>query len=349
MNWFHMRTVPKIPGLFAQNFWNTLLQQVSVTEPAVFHATLTLSSAHKTSQAGEDSENSENSLQRSHDQEKFMLRNYSKAIHHLQPHLATKDLASTRVALIACVIFTCLEFLRGNFKTAQIHLKNGLLVLQESYGVAYEGVVLLRTAADATDQWILETFQRLHVQAELFHRTHRHPILILQPCAPLVPPTSFRTLKEAWTELERILYKILALTGKARYPRSSDSSNPLNPTCYDIPLIPLQQHIQTSLAHWLTTYKSSKLHLDPQEPTLFINAMLMNFHTLASILSSTALSTELAYDAHTARFLTILSNSIHLWKSRPPPKVSINTRLDMSHSTIDFGVDPTVVLYRHKV
>ena len=170
MSWFQLRTITKIPGTFTNGFWLTLLQQASKSEPAVFYAMLTLSSAHKVeTNSGEPF----TKLPMPDRQKRFMLHNYSKAITHLQPHLNTKTTASTRIVLIACIVFTCLEFLRGNFKTAQNHLRNGLLVLQENFSDTCDITLHLRSTG-STDNWILEIFQRLLVQVELFHRRGVH-------------------------------------------------------------------------------------------------------------------------------------------------------------------------------
>jgi hypothetical protein len=150
------------------------------------------------------------------------------------------------------------------------------------------------------------------------------------------PSTTFETLKEAWTGLNHILYSILALKGNPPPHQNLTASSINHGTC-DTELLPLQQHLQASLHQWHTTYLSSKPHLDPSEPTLVIDAIMMNYHTLATILCATSLSSELAYDAHTPRFLAILSNSIHLWKTRPPQKTCDRAGFNMSHSIVDFG------------
>jgi hypothetical protein len=148
------------------------------------------------------------------------------------------------------------------------------------------------------------------------------------------PDTKFQTLKEAWTELSHILSKILALRGNTP-PHQDLAAGPTNHGNWNSELVPLQQHLQTSLQQWHTTYLSSKPHLDPSEPTLVITATMMSYHTLAAILCATSLSSELAYDAHTTRFLVILSNAIHLWKTRSPPKTCDEAGFDMSHSIVD--------------
>ncbi|KAF4460914.1 Transcriptional regulatory moc3 [Fusarium albosuccineum] len=111
-DWFLSRTSKKIPGVFEPEFWKTLVLQASATEPAVFHAAVALGAAHKremllatgTVALVPD------------EQECFILRQYNAAISHLQHHLAAgvDDKDSAHVAAIACMLFICLEFLRGN-------------------------------------------------------------------------------------------------------------------------------------------------------------------------------------------------------------------------------------------
>jgi len=49
-----------------------------------------------------------------------MLRQYSKAISHLvQPGASPKDRHLSAVALLTCVVFICLELLRGRYRTVK--------------------------------------------------------------------------------------------------------------------------------------------------------------------------------------------------------------------------------------
>ena len=328
MHWFQLRTITKIPGTYPNGFWTTLLLQTSRTEPAIFHALLTLSSAHRS----EGREESMTNPLTSHEQNRFMLHNYSKAISCLQPHFNRKVAASSRVILVVCIVFTCLEFLRGNFKTAQAHLQNGLTVLQETNGYVCDGIMLLR-AKDVTELWILEMFHRLHVQVELFHHTHHEKPSILLSYTPEAVITHFQSVKDAWTELDRILYKIMILKGSALRTNSPDIR------IHQVEFLPHQLHIHNRLDEWRTMYESFRPTLGLQDPTFFLNAMITNYYTLALILCSTSLSTELAYDSETSHFVNILSNSIHLWKLRPVQKVQ-RMRHDGAHSTVDFGWVP---------
>ena len=122
--WFQLQTSKKLPGIFASSFWDRLVFQASSVEPAVLHAVLALSSMQKREiHLGRDLRGrSERVLDA---QEEFTLRQTSKAISHLQPHFTTKSRDSIHVALVTCVIFICLEYIRGHYKSAQVHLKNG--------------------------------------------------------------------------------------------------------------------------------------------------------------------------------------------------------------------------------
>lgn len=335
MSWFQLKTITKIPGTYANGFWLTLLQQASRSEPAVFYAILTLSSAHRVeTRSGELSTKS----LMPDGQKRFMLHSYSKAINHLQPHLIQKAATSTRVVLIACIVFTCLEFLRGNFETAQNHLSNGLLVLQENFGDMCDTTLHSRSIA-STDCWIGEVFQRLQVQVELFHGTHYQPLFVLLPDTHQAVATKFHSVKDAWTELDRIFYKIIVIKNNHSAKQLRSTSLLDNGAC-NTALVPYRQHIQSCLDTWYTAYESFRPILNLQDPDLFINAILRSYYTLAAILCSASLSNELAYDALTPQFLRILSNAVHLWKSRPPHSVGKGSRFDMAHSTVDFGWIP---------
>ncbi|KAK7428470.1 hypothetical protein QQZ08_005089 [Neonectria magnoliae] len=123
------RTATKLPASFVYEFWTSLLLTASSSEPAVLHAVLALGSVHKTGIVNTDLARHTRNVP--DEQERFMLRHYGKAIDHLQPHFSIKDRTSFRVGLIACVVFICLEFLRGHFHAAQIHFQNGLQLLGE--------------------------------------------------------------------------------------------------------------------------------------------------------------------------------------------------------------------------
>lgn len=332
--WFTCRTAKKLPGAFVLRFWDTLLFQACVTEPAVLHAVLTLSAIHK-------SDGSRASATAPDEQEQFMLQHYTRAIRDLQPHFSVKARASVRIALIACFVFTCLEFLRGRFETAKAHLQNGLRVLKESQMPCSgeDSVLVLKPSDDPIDDWIAEAFSRLHVHVELFKQTYVHTSFIIRPPLSESPVSSFVSLNQAWQNLESLFHQIFHLTERLRQQRS------LSPTHPNLALLAHQQYIQASLSHRQSIYKASEARLQAnQDPRGLSCRLLYVYHTMAGIMAGTCLrpaDDECFYDAYLKGFLSILHQSIEMWKSgsstslqeRPPGGASMH----MSKSLADIG------------
>jgi hypothetical protein len=99
--------------------------QLSHTEPAIKHGILALSTMH---------ERFENTIPifsaKSND---FAFVQYMQAVKHsndlLTAHAEGK--ADIEKVLIACIIFTCYENLAGNYRAANMHLRNGLRILSQ--------------------------------------------------------------------------------------------------------------------------------------------------------------------------------------------------------------------------
>ncbi|KAK4207067.1 hypothetical protein QBC37DRAFT_456610 [Rhypophila decipiens] len=118
---------PKIKGPYKASFWNSLVLRAGLDEPSVFHAMLAVGSLHKRITMGIRSPGpggEPDSL------EQFTLSQYNKAIYQLlQPQFANRDKTVTRTALIACMLFVILEFLRGRLSAGYRHLLCGMKLL----------------------------------------------------------------------------------------------------------------------------------------------------------------------------------------------------------------------------
>jgi hypothetical protein len=277
----------------------------------------------------------------SFEQEQFMLSQYVKAIGHLQPHFESKEKGSVRVALITCVVFICLEFLRGHFRTGQKHLENGLKVLREMYGGSGddEGVLRLKPSNDPIDDWIAEAFSRLQVQELLFTQIWQDQVLLLRDPEP--PLTIFNSLPQAWQHVERILQQIFHLGQQSRRLWIPSEDTPPSTL-----LKQQQQQIQASLTQWLGTLEISREILLAQDPIGFACEMLSLYHSMACIMVSTCLSSSpTSFDTpnNTARFLSILFLAAHIWDFRREESRVMalpGNRISMSRSVIDMGWIP---------
>lgn len=342
--WFKCRTAKKIPGLFVLPFWNTLLFQACLNEPAVFNAVLTLSSIHKNG----------SSKRRSHDspdeQEQFTLSHYSKAISHLRPHFSNKDRSSVRVALITCVVFVCLEFFRGHFKTAQTHLQNGLNVFREMETpsrMTDDGVLLLDASRESIDDWILEALSRLQIQVALFNQNFQHPVLNLQASGLELPPPIFCSFNKAWIQLEQIFYKVLYLAKPSREQRVSGRLSLVAPTT----LLERQQRIKVELAQWCNIHELSRkevrVRLSPeyQEFEEFGFRLLNAYHVMANIMADACLypDNEAVYDSFTEQFVSLMEQLVINWTIRSldvDVQAKAGSHVDLSRSVVDIGWIP---------
>ena len=338
--WFKCRTAIKLPGSFVSRFWDTLLFQAGLEEPAVSHAVLALSSVHK---GGAFNANGQNKADNGpNEQEQFMLKHYVKAISHLQPHFSIKDRASFRVALITCVTFVCLEFLRGHFMTAQIHLENGLKILGEMQMLSNsdDGIFRPKHCFQSTDGWIVEAFSRLHLQVELFRHAYQHPCMILQAPGPGTPALVFHSINEAWQQLGRLLNKVFHLTHQARKQAVCECESLRNTHL----LLEYQQCIRTELARWLETYEAFKKVPQGHRPTQEEKGyqLLNTYHTMASIIADTCLrpSDELAFDFHTTQFVLLIRQLASLQTMASTTCLVQALPGDMSRSVIDMGWIP---------
>jgi hypothetical protein len=341
--WFKCRTVTKLPGSFASSFWTRLLFQASLSEEAVLHAVLALSSVHKGGVINADGQKKiDNILD---EQEQFTLRHYVKAISHLQPHFSVQDRASFRVPLITCVVFVCLEFLRGRFKTAQIHLQNGLNILGEMQMLSNgnDGILQLKPCRESTDDWIVEAFTRLHLQVELFKYAYQHPCLVLQASGPENPTFVFHSIKEAWKQMERLLNKVFYLTHQGRQQAVSESESLRHP----LALLEHQQRIRTELARWLELYdgfkKALKGHRSAEEEKPYL--LLCTYHTMANIMAGTCLrpNDESVFDSYISQFVLLIRQLANLWtisSTSSPIQALPGHLMDMSKSVIDMGWIP---------
>lgn len=125
MEWFMLRTVQKLPGVFSSDFWTDILPQASASSLAIRHAVLALSSVHK-----DQALNGRGSF--IIPRESFTLQQYNRATSELTLNLRDRNHLTEKVALIACLVFVHLEYTRTHFKTALIHLQHGLTMLGET-------------------------------------------------------------------------------------------------------------------------------------------------------------------------------------------------------------------------
>ncbi|KAI0427607.1 hypothetical protein F5Y09DRAFT_26424 [Xylaria sp. FL1042] len=343
--WFRHRTSTKLPLPFVTPFWHTLILQACTSESSIFHAILALGSAHQKESLEEGNPVEDYTTLDS--QQKFMLQEYGESIRSLQSHLSSRDRKSIQVALTTCAIYTFLENLLGRYVTANAHLHSGLRLLAGIYGpvdgLASETITSI--SRGYVDDWIIEIFVRLHVQAALWGQG----LLSLCPRLPVFPttpiPAFFENANQAAHHLDRLILDILRLAEQC----SGSDDSAVNPTL-DLVLDDCQQSFLRELEQWLAAYNMTNLEICKGFTSVdeFYMKVLRGYHTMAVLMLSTCTwpASEMVYDLYTAGFVQLLEQLVVIWKAhvaRPAWRLDPATA-DMprkiSHSVGDKGWIP---------
>lgn len=339
--WFRYRSVKKVQGIFVSRFWDTLVFQASIEEPAVLHAAIALGSIHRTAALDTELPHTNKTITKQHYGEEFTLQQYIKAISYLHPRFATANETSLRVALIACVLFICLEFFRGHFQTAQTHLKNGLKLLEEVRSLSSDATTryLVERHHGGANEWITAALFRLYVQVGLFNQGHETGYiafapLYTHPCAP-----TFRTISEARQQLDQLTNRTVYLMGAGR-----QESNRMSAIRHE-ELLSDNIDLLSDLASWYNLYVHSKDILHGEQPVRngFAYRILNMYYRLTSIIAQSCLSpTEgWIFDSLTDDFKSLLSTAITLRRSsKSASEALLGDMSDIGKSMADMGWIP---------
>ncbi|KAJ3542249.1 hypothetical protein NM208_g4205 [Fusarium decemcellulare] len=314
-DWFLSRTSKKIPGVFEPEFWKTLVLQASATEPAVFHAAVALGAAHRREMLLA----TETVALVPDEQECFMLRQYNTAISHLQSHLAAgvTDKDSAHVAAIACMLFICLEFLRGNYKTGNTHLRNGLFLLHrlQAKPDSQDKTLVLPSHHQSLLGDLVEVFTRLYVQSAFFGAVSDPFTVAVCHDQSDTQFSSFPSIEMARRHLDELLNRVFRLTEQCR--NMPTLSHPISIST----LLDDQQDIRACLETWLRLYHASQGRMtakaDDQLQISLACRLLLVYHSMACIMAETCIAptNESVFDCYNSEFASIVDQCMDLWRS----------------------------------
>lgn len=309
--YFYSRTSRKLPGAFTSAFWNRLVIQASSTEPAVLYAMLALGAAHKRESAFRY-QFSSRQLAAPDQDEQLLLRSYSKSIGHLQRDVLAGDRESLRVALLACLLFACMEYLRGHYQSGNLHLQNGAKLIGELKIVDAASPSPGKPPPNFVDYWIAETFTRLCVQSALLGQVPAGLCMALPDLDADMTPPVFYSANQARHILDKLVGMTIDLSERSRALQpASDGSSPLSE------LVEEQRAIQQTLLSWHHTYESSIDCFQHEKSLMDALAlkMLRPFHIMAQIMADTCLrDSESVYYHQLPRFISVTQFSEEMFK-----------------------------------
>lgn len=290
--YFQTHTLPKWTEFFDSDLWSQKIMQLSHIEPAIKHGILALSTMH---------ERFENTspvfTSKSND---FAFVQYMQAVKHSNDLLRAHSQGRVDVekVLIACIIFTCYENLAGNYRAANMHLRNGLLILnQHKRGVALE----LQTASQES---IGNVLYRFDLQAMTFSdNTSPYDYgFDNPPDAPQIP-IMYKKNSDARNDLVGLMRCMMWVSGIAN----------INLKATDNPLwLRLYTQVVTSIDSWERAFDLYQKNMPPHEqgdPKVYAgNTLLKMSFIMTRIIMATGggLRTEMAWDTFKDAFKTIV-------------------------------------------
>ncbi|KAH7119642.1 hypothetical protein B0J11DRAFT_65408 [Dendryphion nanum] len=329
LDWFIGCTVTRFPGIFGSSFWHTLVLPASTAEPAVYHAVVALSSAHR--------QELNAALSKPETNEHFTLQQYSKSIGHLQLLLGSgSDKRSTALALITCLLFTFLENFRGDYTTASSHLENGLKLLCELHSHKVEvraGTAIIKPLRSVIDIEIMETFARLHTQSDLFHPPSRRLDIILAPSdIETFAYPIFSSVGQARDSLDKLLHAILLAVKRRQLGHAEE------PCLHRM----MAEHY-TSV--WFDRYWATMNLPQPlSDKDAAAYKLLHIYYKMTRIMITSAFCIdEMEYDHRIPEFVSILSESIEFVKQIESTSLDLHLS-ESSNSIGDIGWIPPLYL-----
>ena len=205
--YFRQRTCVHLSSLLPVTFWNHFVLPMSANSLPVQYAILALAAQHKAY-----TELGQRQTIVTESQEIYPLSNYGKAIRWLHCLIASES-SSTRMVqetLVACLLFICLNILQGNDFGAMTHLNSGLHIIAH-LAKSLRGVYCDSDSCDAPISQLIETFQRLDLQAALYLGSHQIRSVATEfGCRPNCPILKdytriFQSLEEARKALTEIV------------------------------------------------------------------------------------------------------------------------------------------------
>ncbi|KAK1561752.1 C6 zinc finger domain-containing protein [Colletotrichum navitas] len=296
--------------------------KASSTEPAILYAILAVGAAHEKELASTEPCNFKNEeaseRQASDTAERLSLLHYNKSISLLQPHLLKPGTESTRVALIVCTVFVCLEFIQRRYKSGFLHFGYSLKLLGS----------LLRnrtsaTSSDPADDWFAEEIPRLDLQAALLVNEFYSGAAGSMSFIWHQLPQAFQTTRDASHSLDGLLFRAHTLQ------RNGSAVNLSGDVADIFELLATQQTLRNDLEGWLHYFDIFKAqswsHLSDAET--LVCRQLPIYHTMAQIITNTALNprNELIFDLYTHQFASVVSRAREILDTIQPSSSELPT------------------------
>lgn len=315
LEYFCVKFAPNMGMYFDSDFWTQFVMQASVGEPAVRHAIVAVGVLAKQRESlyPKDGDHVPANVTGfrtlataaaalvgpSMDDESLLaLRNYNMSISHLAQHIAASS-SVTNVTLLACILFVCVEFLRGDEEAARRHFQGGMAIMMD--------LISLPSAADkslvstgVTRDIMLPMFNRLEMLSTLFGNEPAWPYPVELPASV---PVTFESIGQARDSIIHLMNLSLRFIRNVHFSKFDPA-----------PRSPLALAEQAALLRHLSLWRErfsayqTKHAAEQTSIEMYASNVLEIGRLVAKMWVSVALTPyECAHDAHMADFEAAVS------------------------------------------
>ena len=277
LDYFRGVVGPAISGKLDSEFWNRLVLQAGSETPAIRHATLAISSLYESFGSSPTHANH------------VAVQHYNRAIRAV---MSTSD---QHVALLACVLFVCIEFLMGNSGAATDHCGHGISILN---------AMMVNHASTLKEDSLLDIFCRLSLFPFFFGSTPlTFPLLSIIEGQNILTSHPISDPRQLQRHLDILVCRIIRLV------RNGDKYRLGGNLSGEIPghLLTEQNGLERQLQQWEGSFLQLKeSHPSTQDTNWDYAGLEMKF-LVARIWARNAFSLdETAYDAHVKDFRRVV-------------------------------------------
>lgn len=128
------KTVPGVLTYFDSGLWSNVIPQCGHADSAIRHALAALAAEHERSElaflryrktSSPDRDAHEDAMRN------FSLQQYNKAIMRLSLRMESDGQQTVKTTLICCLLFMCIESMKGNDRMMTGHIRNGLKIYHD--------------------------------------------------------------------------------------------------------------------------------------------------------------------------------------------------------------------------
>ncbi|KAM0702549.1 hypothetical protein Q7P35_009979 [Cladosporium inversicolor] len=279
--------------------WTSLVKQVSEDDVAARYAMIAVGNFEKRrdfdakstpcgkSIVSTSARNVQGSIRRvqGHHDDPFALSQYNKAITHLTKAMNSSSSNSVDTALLVCILFVCVECLRGDYEPALKHFRGGMSIALAAAGT--QGPNSRGHQTTAIREKLLPFFNRLELLGQVYGTQPTYDYG-LEPSEIL--PQTFHSIIEARDSIVHLMnlsIRLIHSTRTSRYTNQITATDRLH-----------HSELITCLQTWKSTLDTYLLTAPPS-PNLTEAANILQIQHLATLtwLNRSLVAEETASDA----------------------------------------------------